>query len=181
MVSRGVVQALQRADPEYTNHLLHRTATDGSVEVTTTRDGQEETFAARIDTKGVHSVSRLGLKDAAFFTERAYLPQSLLNQLLQIYQESGSTPNSPLARFVGDLLGLDRLDALETGLSSFHDLRNLRKEVNQWSFVEDERDRNNRSVNGRKAGFESISTSVNDILKELQGICNSLGLGHHRR
>lgn len=155
----GNVQALHRLDPEYTNHLLHRTATHGSVEVTTTRDGQEEKFAARIDTKGAHSVSRLGLKDAAFFTERAYLPQSLLSQLLQIYQESGSTSNSPLAKFVGDLLGLDRLDALETGLRPFHDLRNLRKEVSQWSLVEDERDRNNRSVNGRKAGLESASAS----------------------
>jgi exonuclease SbcC len=172
----GNVQALHRADPEYTNHLLHRTATHGSIEVTTTRDGQEEKFAARIDIKGAHSVSRLGLKDAAFFTERAYLPQSLLSQLLQIYQESGSTTNSPLAKFVGDLLGLDRLDALENGLRPFHDLRNLRKEVSQWSLVEDERDRNNRSVNGRKAGLESVSASVKGILNELQGICNSLEL-----
>jgi len=178
----GNVQALHRADPDYANHLLYWSATNGEmkvttgeIKVTTVQDGRKESFEARIDSKGARSISKLGLKEAAFFTERAYLPQSLLSQLLQIYQESGSNADSPLAKFVGDLLGLDRLDALEAGLKPLHDLRNLRKEVEQWSQVEYERDRNTQSVNDRKASLASVLELLGAATGELQGICKSLG------
>lgn len=172
----GNVQALHRADPAYASHLLHRSANAGAIEVTTVQDGHEESFRAVIDSNGARSLSQLSSKDAAFFTERVYLPQALLSQLLQIYQDSGSTANSPLAKFVGDLLGLDRLDALEAGLKPLHDLRNLRKEVEQWPQVEYERDRSNRSVSDRKASLESVSASLSKALTELQNISFSLGL-----
>ncbi|MGQ4828669.1 hypothetical protein, partial [Enterococcus faecalis] len=70
-------------------------------------------FKALVSSSGVQSVSALDAPMASFFRERAFLPQSLLGQLLQIYQEAGSDANSPLAQFVGKLLGLDQLDALE--------------------------------------------------------------------
>ena len=91
------VQALHRADPDYASHLLHRSARNGEIKVMTVQEEKEESFGARLDSKGGHSISRLDEKEAAFFAERAYLPQSLLNQLLQIYQESGSNADSPLA------------------------------------------------------------------------------------
>ena len=172
----GNVQALHRADPDYASHLLYRSATNGEIKVTTVQENKEESFRARFDGKGGRSISKLDEKEAAFFAERAYLPQSLLSQLLQIYQESGSNADSPLAKFVGDLLGLDRLDALEAGLKPLHDVRNLRKEVTQWSQVEYERDRNLRSSNDSKASLASVSESLNSGLAELQILCNSLSL-----
>lgn len=172
----GNVLALYRADPGYASHLLHRSAKAGEIKVKTLRAKEEESFEARLDAKGGTSLSKLDAKEAAFFTERAYLPQSLLNQLLQIYQESDSNADSPLAKFVGDLLGLDRLDALEAGLKPLHDVRNLRKEVTQWSQVEYERDKNLRSVSDSKTSLASVAESLKSELVELQTLCNSLGL-----
>jgi exonuclease SbcC len=82
----GNVLALHRADPEYAKHLLYRSASEGKVIIKTDSDGEEKRFDAVFDEKGAHSRSRLDPKEASFFSERAYLPQSLLSQLLQIYQ-----------------------------------------------------------------------------------------------
>ena len=112
----GNVRSLHRADPEYAEHLLHRSASDGKIVIKTDVDSVEKQYSAVLDKTGAHSTSSLDQKEASFFSERVYLPQSLLSQLLQIYQESRSDADSPLAQFVGDLLGLGRLDALESGL-----------------------------------------------------------------
>ncbi len=111
-----------------------------------------------------------------FFRNRAFLPQSLLSQLLQIYQESRSDAASPLAKFVGNLLGLDRLDALEAGLKPLADLRNLRKAVDSWSPAEIARDRREQFVNDRKQVVASLNKSIEEALGELKEIGGELGL-----
>ena len=143
----GNVQALERADPEYRKHLLHRSASKGEIIIETELDGQERRFKSILDETEALSLSRLDQREASFFSERAYLPQSLLSQLLQIYQESKSGADSPLAQFAGELLGLARLDALEAGLKPLGDIRNLRKIVEQWSAAEIEKDRRAERVN----------------------------------
>jgi exonuclease SbcC len=172
----GNVQALHRADPEYAKHLLYRSASEGKITVKTDSDGEEKRFDAVLNKDGAHSLSRLNPKEASFFSERAYLPQSLLSQLLQIYQESKSDADSPLAKFVGDLLGLDRLDALEAGLKPLGDVRNLRKVVEPWSAVEIEKDRREQFVNDRKKSLASIEQALQSSLSELKAICTGVGL-----
>jgi len=172
----GSVQALDRADPEYARHLLHRSASEGKITIKTDGDGIEKRFEAVLDERGAHSRSRLDPKEASFFSERAYLPQSLLSQLLQIYQESRSDADSPLAQFVGDLLGLDRLDALEAGLKPLGDVRNLRKVVEQWSATEVEKDRRDQFVSDRKTTLVSIEQSMQKSLSELKTICDGIDL-----
>lgn len=172
----GNVQALDRADPEYAEHLLHRSATEGKIIIKTDVDDEEVRFHAVLDETGAHSISRLDQREASFFSERAYLPQSLLSQLLQIYQESRSDASSPLAQFVGDLLGLDRLDALEVGLKPLADVRNLRKVVEQWSPVEAERDRREQFASDRKKALASIEETIQASLLELNSICAQIGV-----
>jgi exonuclease SbcC len=172
----GNVLALHRADPEYAKHLLYRSASEGKVTIKTDSDGEEKRFDAVFDEKGAHSQSRLDPKEASFFSERAYLPQSLLSQLLQIYQESRSDADSPLAKFVGDILGLDRLDALEAGLKPLGDVRNLRKVVESWSAVEIEKDRRDQFVSDRTNFLTSIEESMHLSLLELKRICDGVGL-----
>jgi exonuclease SbcC len=172
----GNVQALDRADPEYAEHLLHRSANEGKIIIKTDVDGEEKHFYAVLDGTGARSISRLDQKEASFFSERAYLPQSLLSQLLQIYQESKSDVDSPLAQFVGDLLGLDRLDALEAGLKPLGDVRNLRKVVEQWSAAEIEKDRRDHFVSDRKKILASIEETILPSLSELNAICDGIGL-----
>lgn len=172
----GNVQALNRADPEYAKHLLHRSAREGKIVIKTDADGEEKEFHAVLDETGARSISRLDQKEASFFSERAYLPQSLLSQLLQIYQESRSDAASPLAQFAGELLGLDRLDALEAGLKPLGDVRNLRKVVEQWSATEIEKDRRDHFVTDRKKTLDSIEQTIQVSLSELNVICGGIGL-----
>ena len=172
----GDIRVLDQADPEYAKHLLHRSASEGRISIKTDEDGKEEQFDAVLDKNGAHSRSKLGPKEALFFSERAYLPQSLLSQLLQIYQESRSDADSPLAKFVGDLLGLDRLDALEAGLKPLADVRNLRKLVEQWSEAEIEKDRRDHFVTDRQKTIASIDQAMQSSLSDLKAICDEIGL-----
>lgn len=64
---------------------------------------------------------------ARFYGERCYLDQASLGRLLELYQLREGKEESALARFVNELLGLEKLDALRTGLHDATDLRLLKK------------------------------------------------------
>lgn len=172
----GGVQSLQRADPAYAKQLLHRTAERGSVALRTLAEGRQDLFQTSLDAKGAHAGRTLDPKAASFFSERAYLPQSLLNQMLQIYQESGSEKDSPLARFVGKLLGLDRLDALEAGLKPLLDIRNVRKLVNGWSAAETERTRLDRLIEDQRRNRNAVAERIAADLVRMRAAVERLGL-----
>ena len=55
--------------------------------------------------QGARSVAALEYQFAAFFEERTYLPQSLLGQLLQIYQESASDADFAAGKIRGGSAG----------------------------------------------------------------------------
>ena len=150
----GQVQSLLRADPNYERQLLHRSAAEGSV-VLRTLNATEQTFSAALTSTGAGPGNALAEPLAAFFRERAFLPQSLLGQLLQIYQDAGNNAGSPLAQFVGKLLGLDRLDALEAGLKPLIDVRNVRKTVDGWIAAESEKSRLDRLLADQRVGFRA--------------------------
>ena len=172
----GGVQSLRRADTDYARQLLHRSAIDGKVTVKTTGPAGEQRYEAHLDETGAHSVMALEQELAAFFGERTYLPQSLLGQLLQIYQDSGSGVDSPLARFVGDLLGLDRLDALEAGLKPLADVRNVRKVVDGWSHAEAELKLLNKLLDDRRQASADLREEFETEIEKLSGVCADLGL-----
>ncbi|WDF34016.1 AAA family ATPase [Arthrobacter agilis] len=64
---------------------------------------------------------------AKFYAERCYLDQSSLGRLLDLYQAREGSEQSALEKFVNELLGLEKLDALRTGLSDANDFRLFRK------------------------------------------------------
>ena len=168
----GGIQSLQRADPGYGSQLLHRSQTSGNVILKT----DTQSFETRLGAAGAEAITLLDERLASFFSERAYLPQSLLGQLLQIYQDSGSDMESPLARFVGKLLGLDRLDALEAGLKPLADVRNVRKVVDGWSATETERTRLDRLMSDQQHLKREVTDRLNIDLKRLADITATLGL-----
>lgn len=172
----GGVQSLQRADPAYAKQLLYRSAADGNVTVKATRHNAEETFGASLNADGALPFASLPPSLSTFFRERSFLPQSLLGQLLQIYQDSGNDIDSPLARFVGNLLGLDRLDALEAGLKPFADIRNVRKTVEGWLAAENDKTRFERLIAEQSATRGISHGQVTTALGELAKSCTSLGL-----
>lgn len=172
----GGVQSLQRADPAYAKQLLHRTAERGSVALKTLAEGRQDLFQTSLDSEGAHAGRTLDPRASSFFSERAYLPQSLLGQMLQIYQESGSERESPLARFVGKLLGLDRLDALEAGLRPLADIRNVRRLVSRWSGAETERTRLDRLIADQRRNRDAIAERITADLARLRTAVGRLGL-----
>jgi exonuclease SbcC len=158
------VLSLERADPAYQNQLLHWSSESGRVELTTD-DGSS--FETLISTSGASTSAILPKRMASFFSERCYLPQSLLGQLLQIYQASDEDMDSPLARFVGELLGLDRLDALDVGLRPLADLRNFRKIAEGYGGAEAEKAQLERRLADHHRNLEMIQRALDAALAEL--------------
>ena len=170
----GKVQSLSRADPDYARQLLHRSTTRGNVIVNTIGPDGEQRYETLVDEAGARSATALEDQFGTFFRERTYLPQSLLGQLLQIYQESGSEADSPLAKFVGDLLGLDRLDAIEVGLKPLADVRNVRRIVEGWLEAENEKTRLDTLLEDQRGIRAEVATTIGDAIKELSGVCKRL-------
>lgn len=164
----GRVIALERADAGYASQLLQRGAVEGRISLATNGLVDANLFETKLARTGVSSQTLLPTLTASFFSERCYLPQSLLGQLLQIYQDSDSSPDSPLARFVTELLGLDRLDAIETGLNPVADLRNFRKVNPTYGPVESEKQRLDRMISdhhqAHTAAQKALAAAMTDIL-----------------
>lgn len=172
----GGVQSFKRADPEYQLQLMHRLSEEGSVTLLAQNGIEEECYKSVLNINGAETLASLDKRRANFFQERVFLPQSLLSRLLQIYQESGSDTESPLAKFVTGLLGLDRLDALELGLQPLADIRNVRKITDGWQKVENDKtilDRQlSENIKTRKVQHKQVTETLN-LLNE---ICIKLDL-----
>jgi exonuclease SbcC len=172
----GKVQSLERADPDYEKQLLHRSATAGSALLKILAGTSEQSFKAELNATGAQSIAALDEQRATFFRERVFLPQSLLGQLLQIYQDAGNDAASPLAQFVGALLGLDRLDALEAGLKPLADVRNVRKNVDGWLAAENEKSRLDRLLSDQRKTRDALNEQISSGISELATLCTALEL-----
>jgi hypothetical protein len=175
----GKVQSLERADPDYEKQLLHRSATAGSALLKILAGTSEQSFKAELNATGAQSIAALDEQRATFFRERVFLPQSLLGQLLQIYQDARNDAASPLAQFVGALLGLDRLDALEAGLKPLADVRNVRKNVDGWLAAENEKSRLDRLLSDQRKTRDALQilASGHCPVCEMEDAGLTVGLG----
>lgn len=171
----GRVQSFERADPGYGKQLLHRLAGSGRVSLEAVAGTVTQRFETELTASGARSISALDGSLADFFRERAFLPQSLLGQLLQIYQEAGNHATSPLAQFVGKLLGLDKLDAIEAGLKPFADVRNVRKHVDGWLAVENERSRRDSRISDLQQLRMELEREGRAVEDQLAMACAELG------
>lgn len=132
----GAVGSLARSDQDYLKFLPHKKSPTGKCRVVLEADSLTKPNAEMVGDG--FSVAGAGLLDAnhtQFFTERCYLPQAALGRLLEIYEHRDNRrSDSPLTRFVKELLGLEPLDALIDGLHACGDVRRLREPApNFWA------------------------------------------------
>lgn len=135
----GAVPSLSRAEPDYLAYLPHKDRLFGEVrlEVGDT-NGQIRTSDIRVTTSGIAGTPILDGAEASFFNERSYLAQSTLGRLLEIYQHAEKKSDSPLTRFVKELLGLDRMEAFIGGLYSAGHISRLKVPVPAYGAVRDD-------------------------------------------
>lgn len=110
--------------------------------------GAESAEISLGSSSGVHTVpvtssgtdfalSVLNKSDADFFADRCYLAQASLGRLLDLYQDEADSSESPLTRFVKELLNLDALDALIEGLYPSGHVARVRRLVEPYRTFED--------------------------------------------
>jgi len=135
----GTVPSLSRAEPDYLAYLPHKDRPFGEVRLEVTgHDGAPLRSDLRVTTSAVTGNALLGVADASFFSERSYLAQATLGRLLEIYQHADKKSDSPLTKFVKELLGLDRMEALIGGLYSAGNIARLKVPVAAYGEIRDE-------------------------------------------
>ncbi|TIT96293.1 MAG: hypothetical protein E5W55_11435, partial [Mesorhizobium sp.] len=132
----GGVPSLERVDPDYASHLVHKDAKSARIWINT--DGLPRNEAEiNVGTDGISGAALLAADLARFYSERCFLAQSSLGRLLELYQDSPKRTDSALTKFVKDLLGLDHFDAIIDGLHDAGDVRRLRSGVPAYAETRD--------------------------------------------
>lgn len=128
----GTVGSLSRLDSGFLKHLPHKRSPSNECRVIIEAEGfpgGAPSGRAEVSSDGltVRGGGLLSPDLGRFFSERCYLPQAALGRLLEIYEHQDSRrSDSPLTRFVKELLGLEALDALIDGLHASGDVRRLK-------------------------------------------------------
>ena len=173
----GQIEHLQRVDPDYATHLLHRGSTKGSIKLAQAGSEKSLNFSGSIQVtaSGKSGRNLLPSSEAKFFSERCYLPQSALGRLLELYQNPDTKEKtSPLTRFVNDLLGLDQLDAIVDGLyPGLHAarVRNLVPEIRRLESVRSELD---ISLEADRASEAEINGAIANARNPIENLLTAL-------
>lgn len=174
----GRIPSFELSDPDYISHLLHKEAEEGYVSVTV--DGVDG-----VSTSSDYTVTRSNIlgnplfseNEAHFYSERCYLGQSTLSRLLEIYENTGvSLSDSPLTRFVKDLLGLNPLDALIEGLFVAGDVRRLREPIPSYGKLRETRRNLYNSIESKETARKGIDVEINTINDRLRTRLGELGV-----
>lgn len=137
----GDIAAMRRADVKFCNYLVHQGAKYSTVKLSGPDLAEDTDRPGIVHVKDSAIIGERLLQGhlAQFFAERCYLAQSTLGRLLEIYQHADPQKDSPLTRFVKDLLGLDYLDALIEGLHDAEDIRRTKNLVSEFRAAEERR------------------------------------------
>ena len=167
----GDLPGFERLDRNYKKYLVNTGATEATIELTGTA-GHKGTVTIH----GANLESRPLLESSLhqYFNERCYLGQAMLSRLLEWYSPGDSREESPLAVFVKDLLGVDRLDALIDGLHPAGDVRRLRSDIPDYSNIENEFEAMQRKSKDLVAGIESLTQRERERAAQICGLIRQL-------
>lgn len=156
----GDISEVTKADRQ---HLINRNAKEGSVELSSSAG----TVGYRLNPASIEGTPLLEQADARFFTERSYLAQRTLGQLLDIYEDA-EHGESPLTRFVKDLLRLDELDALIDGLEPVRDRRLVKRLVPELADADRHVEAVREQIREAKENLSSISREADALRAEIR-------------
>ena len=125
----GEIRSMERHSEHYRAHLPFLGQSYATVRVDVSQEIQGGIPGAPLTVSGSRLEGTPALSQAAakFYTERCYLDQSSLGRLLDLYQAREGSEQTALEKFVNELLGLEKLDALLSGLSEANDFRLLKR------------------------------------------------------
>lgn len=170
----GAIPSLESVEKGYRKQLAHY-GLDGLVAIETDGLGLSASPPIPVSSAGPRVKGILGAEVSTFFSQRCYLPQTTLGQLLTIYGTDEGGLGSPLSQFAADLLGLDRLDALQVGLRPARDVRNLRQIAPNMRSLDERRNLSDRTLKSSKTALDEarkrlaqIEAALNDCLASVE-------------
>lgn len=166
----GAVASLGRFDPDYLKYLPHKKSSGGKCRVVLEGEGLKDPRAELIGNgTGLTGTGLLTDGLSRFFTERCYLPQAALGRLLEIYEHQDSRrSDSPLTRFVKELLGLEPLDSLIDGLHASGDVRRLRVPAPLYTAARSRAGALNTRVTAAQKAAMDARAAVLEVERELR-------------
>lgn len=125
----GGIRSMERQSDRYQAHLPFFGQSYATVRADVAEYLQAETHGLSLTVNGSRLEGTPAFNDTAakFYAERCYLDQTSLGRLLDLYQSREGNEQTALEKFVNELLGLEKLDALRDGLRDANDLRLLKK------------------------------------------------------
>ena len=156
----GEIASMKRVERRYVEHLVHQGANQSSIILSGQDEGagsEPYSHTIRVKDKKIHGNPLLDQLTAQFFSERCYLGQSVLSRLLEIYQSADTGSDSPLTRFVKDLLGLDQIEAIIDGLTETRDRRLIKNLVPDLRTLDDDRKHYDSELKRLVASFDSLT------------------------
>lgn len=125
----GEIRSMERQSDQYRGHLPFLGQSYATVRADVADELRAGTAGTSLTVSGarLQGVPAFNRAAAQFYAERCYLDQSSLGRLLDLYQAREGSQRSALEKFVNELLGLEKLDALRSGLSDASDFRLLKK------------------------------------------------------
>ncbi|WP_423141105.1 AAA family ATPase [Parablastomonas sp. CN1-191] len=167
----GSVPSLERVDKGYRKELANYTTGEGLISLRV--DGLGDEFRdtdIRLTRGTTRTQGGLSEQAARFYSERCYLAQTTLSQLLAIYGGEDASIDTPLSQFAAELLGLDRLDALQRGLQPAKDARNLRPLAPTYRTLENRREALAQSVAEATTDLKRLDARIADARGRLDRI-----------
>lgn len=173
----GEIRSMRRHDPRYTAHLpFHgREFATLSVEVSERLGGGRAPGRMTVGGNRIEGAPALDPDAAQFYSERCYLDQVSLGQLLDLYQYREGKEESALARFVNELLGLEQLDALRTGLNDADDFRRLKKLSEPLADADTEAQRATTELAEATTGLQTARRELTSSRERLEEAMSALG------
>ena len=125
----GEIKSMRLLDKRYTAHLPRygEAFATLSVEIADRDGAMRPQTVITVGGNEIKGPPAFSSEEAQFYSERAYLDQISLGRLLEQYQHTERNEESSLARFVNELLRLDQLDALRSGLLDATHLTKFKK------------------------------------------------------